>query len=79
MPKAFLTPKSPNENGEGVIRFSKIRSINLAGVASKNHFGALTNSRQYRFQRGGFKVLRFVDYHYLSVQGSSAQECHRFE
>ena len=79
MPKAFLTPKSPNENGEGVIRFSKIRSINLAGVASKNHFGALTNSRQDRFERGGFKVLRFVDNHNLSVQRPSTQECHRFK
>ena len=68
MAKALLTTKRRNENGKRVIGFAEIWRINLAGISSEDHFGALANSRQNRLEGGGFKVLCFIDNHNLSVK-----------
>ena len=68
MAKAFLVGKGVNEDGQGVVRLTHIRSINLAGVASEDHFGAVANTGEDGLQRCWLQVLGFVNHHNLAMQ-----------
>ena len=79
MPKASLARKGMYQHGESVIRLTHIRGIDLAGVASKYHFGALADTGENRFERRRLEVLCFVNHYKLLLERSAAQECDRLE
>jgi hypothetical protein len=79
VPKASLARKGMDEHGESVIRLTHIRGIDLTGVASEYHFGALADAGEDRFERRRFEVLCFVNHYELLLERSTAKECDRLE
>ena len=79
VPKASLARKGMYQHGESIISLTHIWGIDLAGVASEYHFGALADTGENRFERRRLEVLRFVNYYELLLERSAAQESDRLE
>ena len=79
VPKASLASKGMYQNGESVVCLAHVGGIDLAGVARKNHFGALANAGEDRFERCWLEVLGLVNHHKLLLERPAAQKGDRLE
>ena len=79
MAETTLTRERLHQDGERVVALSHIRGVDLARVASKYDFGAVTDASQDCFQRCWLEVLCLINDHDLGLQAAPTQESDRFK